>query len=224
MSITYLEFYSGIGGWTFALRKSIDILNKSIPDGGTSSAPAAADADVRPDDASPCSSTPQRHILSMERLDAYDHSDLCNKVMSYNFPEGNIDDHEIKEKQRFRKKRKTSTNARKTVAIESLTRRQLEEMSAFIWMMSPPCQPHTRQHSNQEEDINDPRSKSFLHLCDMISTMEGRTLPKIILMENVVGFENVSTFRPLYNYIFKIIQPTIFLYFRATVAAFGEKH
>ena len=83
----------------------------------------------------------------------------------------------------------------KTVSIESLTKKNLEDKSAIIWMMSPPCQPHTRQHVNQEEDIQDPRSKSFIHLCDMISTMEWRTLPNIILLENVVGFENVSSKR-----------------------------
>ena len=53
-------------------------------------------------------------------------------------------------------------------------------------------QPHTRQHTNQSEDIDDPRSKSFIHLCNMISKMDQNALPKVILLENVVGFGNVS--------------------------------
>jgi tRNA (cytosine38-C5)-methyltransferase len=80
----------------------------------------------------------------------------------------------------------------KPVSIESLTKEQLEEKNAFVWMMSPPCQPHTRQHENQNEDMQDPRSKSFLHLCQMISLMDANTLPRIIMLENVVGFEGVS--------------------------------
>lgn len=83
----------------------------------------------------------------------------------------------------------------KTVSIESLTKEQLEEKSALIWMMSPPCQPHTRQHVKQDLDIQDPRSKSFMHLCDMISRMETENLPKIILLENVVGFEKSNSCR-----------------------------
>ena len=55
--------------------------------------------------------------------------------------------------------------------------------------MSPPCQPHTRQHANQQQEKDDPRSKSFLHLCGLLGEMEEDALPSLILLENVVGFE-----------------------------------
>jgi tRNA (cytosine38-C5)-methyltransferase len=60
--------------------------------------------------------------------------------------------------------------------------------------MSPPCQPHTRQHSNNgEEDLHDPRSASFLHLIRLLSKMSSETLPQLIVLENVVGFESSAS-------------------------------
>ena len=38
-------------------------------------------------------------------------------------------------------------------------------------------------------EMNDSRSKSFIHLCDVLSEMDEGSLPQIILLENVVGFE-----------------------------------
>lgn len=172
-SITYLEFYSGIGGWGCALKEATDRINQSIQTGGLES-------------------------TTLKRLGAFDHSDLCNRVFHYNFSAENTSTikgqatAEVHQRQRKAKKRKKSSSATKPVCIESLTKEQLEETCAFIWMMSPPCQPHSRQHNNQNEDIQDPRSKSFIHLCDMISAMETRTLPRIIMLENVVGFERVG--------------------------------
>lgn len=55
-------------------------------------------------------------------------------------------------------------------------------------------QPYTRQHNRQQDDLTDQRAKSFLHLCDMLRVMDGNTLPKIIVLENVIGFESVSSF------------------------------
>jgi tRNA (cytosine38-C5)-methyltransferase len=176
-SITYLEFYSGIGGWGCALKEATERINQSIQTGGLESA------------------------TTLKRLGAFDHSDLCNRVFHYNFPakETSIVEEqttaEVHQRQRKAKKRKKSSSATKPVCIESLTKEQLEEKCAFIWMMSPPCQPHSRQHNNQNEDIQDPRSKSFIHLCDMISTMDNRTLPRIIMLENVVGFEKSNSCR-----------------------------
>ena len=63
--------------------------------------------------------------------------------------------------------------------------------------MSPPCQPHTRQHSNQQAGLEDPRSKSFLYLCQLIEAMAEEKLPKLILLENVVGFETSNSCRRL---------------------------
>lgn len=55
-------------------------------------------------------------------------------------------------------------------------------------------EPHTRQHSNQENDLSDSRSTSFLHLCDLLSEMEECTLPQMVCCENVIGFEQSNSF------------------------------
>jgi len=52
--------------------------------------------------------------------------------------------------------------------------------------MSPPCQPFTRQ--GLKKDVEDPRSKSFLHLMSVLPQMT--IPPKYILLENVHGFES----------------------------------
>lgn len=174
-TLTYVEFYSGVGGWTMALHEALhhgerhNIAN------------------------SPISS------LGFQRLAALDHSDLCHSVLQYNFPSSDATQTGISKK----KHRKESANHKpmeyqnqsneKPQSIERLSLKQVEEWSASIFVMSPPCQPHTRQHSNQEKDLDDPRSKSFLHLCDLMQQMDESTLPRIVLMENVVGFELVST-------------------------------
>jgi tRNA (cytosine38-C5)-methyltransferase len=158
-----------VGGWSFALHKAC----QDIQDNKASMAMA----------------------FKPKCLGAFDHSDLCNKVYKHNFPtvqSGNNARHSKKMKQNKKKQKIQKDGSQKAVSIEKLSKEQLQEMNASIWMMSPPCQPHTRQHSNQNEDANDPRSKSFLHLCDLISTMNADTLPKMILLENVIGFENVS--------------------------------
>lgn len=104
----------------------------------------------------------------LERLAALDHSDLCLKVLNHNSP---------------------SKSTRRAVSIERLTMLQVQ---ADCWCMSPPCQPHTRQHDNQKQDMDDPRSQSFLHLCNLLEQMEESKLPRLLLMENVIGFETVS--------------------------------
>jgi tRNA (cytosine38-C5)-methyltransferase len=141
--LTYIEFYSGIGGWTMALHDAVEAF-----------APAGS--------------------LKLMRLAALDHSGLCAEVMAHNFPSVTIE-----------KKRKRKVNP----SIETLSLQQAHDWSADIWCMSPPCQPHTRQHENQSNDLLDDRSKSFLHLCDLLMEMDPEKLPKLILLENVVGFE-----------------------------------
>ena len=113
----------------------------------------------------------------LHRLAALDHSDLCINVLEHNFPPSTS-----------RKRKRKSC-----CSIEKLSLDQAEDWAADIWLMSPPCQPHTRQHSKQAEDLDDPRSQSFLHLCQLIHDMKEQMLPKVVLMENVVGFEKVRT-------------------------------
>ena len=64
-------------------------------------------------------------------------------------------------------------------------------------------QPYSRNNVTDNRDMNDPRSKSFLHLCQLLRQIKMKStkclkneesyLPFFICMENVVGFEKVSS-------------------------------
>jgi tRNA (cytosine38-C5)-methyltransferase len=138
--ISYVEFYSGIGGWTMALDEAL----KKLP--------------------------PQRKSRRLHRIAALDHSDLCTQTFEHNFG-----------------------TDKKSFRIERLTLKQVQDWDATVWTMSPPCQPHTRQHSNQSEDLKDPRSASFLHLCDLLEKMNNP--PSLVVLENVIGFESSDSFQ-----------------------------
>lgn len=75
-------------------------------------------------------------------------------------------------------------------SIEKLTIKQVEKLNANMWVMSPPCQPHTRNNTTEKRDDKDPRSSSFIHLIDILANISN--LPKYIALENVVGFEASS--------------------------------
>ena len=222
-TLTYLEFYSGIGGWSLALEKACRDIAANTNTHNTSCATSG-------DDGAAAAVTGQR--ISVQRLASYDHSDLCNAVFAHNFVSNSDatsnaeDDKKPSAAKRQKKKQKrndtslstatTAAAARRpppppaslpTYPIEKLTATDLAKLNPDIWAMSPPCQPHTRQHDHHstEEELSDPRSKSFLHLIELMyelgsSTSKGHTvekddggskdlLPKIILLENVVGFE-----------------------------------
>lgn len=195
--LTYLEFYSGVGGWTMAIDEACRQVNINLtrrerepprdPSSTSQSSPVLEDGKL---------SQRRQHRrtrmrLSAKRLASFDHSDLCNRVLHYNFPdedEDHTDDVDCNEEgrdgenskqdtitsippespvavstnnrgcrnstststsKRRRKKeenRKGSTSCRNkrnaaaisTVAIERLTRVQLQNLNAFIWSMSPP--------------------------------------------------------------------------------------
>jgi len=55
-----------------------------------------------------------------------------------------------------------------------------------IWLMSPPCQPYTRQ--GKQEDIKDTRAKPLLNLIEMFQSVKYK--PDYILLENVKNFES----------------------------------
>lgn len=112
---------------------------------------------------------------------ALDHSDLCTAVYQHNFG-----------------KEENENKKPKPIRIETLTVSQLAAWKADLWMMSPPCQPHTRQHNRQHADLHDERSQSFLHLCRLLAhsdwddvncARQQKQRPTWILLENVVGFE-----------------------------------
>ena len=60
-----------------------------------------------------------------------------------------------------------------------------DKLDASLWLMSPPCQPFTRQ--GHQKDTADGRSQSFLRLLDLIPSL--KRPPTHVLVENVVGFE-----------------------------------
>ena len=152
-SLTYLEFYSGIGGWGYALEhacRSINNKNKNDSNDGSI-------------------------LLQPQLLAAYDHSDLCNSVLLNNHQSPNMSSSSIPENTNNKKRKKSLASQ---TPIEKLTLETLSSFKADIWAMSPPCQPHTRQHTNQINEMNDSRSKSFIHLCNMLSEMDESSLPQ----------------------------------------------
>ena len=65
-----------------------------------------------------------------------------------------------------------------------------DKLDAGLWLLSPPCQPFTRQGHRKDKD--DGRSQSFLRLLrDVVPQL--RSPPTHVLVENVVGFETSET-------------------------------
>ena len=204
ITLTYLEFYSGIGGWGYAVEHAC----RSIVKETALTTPPNACAT----DGEAIHHNIDDFQLQARLLAAYDHSDLANSVFYHNHrifsngvdafspsslnPTASIsnkgNDEKRKKKTKYSNEEQCNNRPRQT-PIERLTLEELQCHSADIWCMSPPCQPHTRQHSNQHMESEDARSKSFLHLCRLLCDMEENTLPKLILLENVIGFEKEQT-------------------------------
>ncbi|XP_041670214.1 tRNA (cytosine(38)-C(5))-methyltransferase [Cheilinus undulatus] len=72
--------------------------------------------------------------------------------------------------------------------IEGITLDDFNKLSFDMILMSPPCQPFTRL--GHQGDIADPRTKSFLYILDILPRLCKR--PRLILLENVKGFESSS--------------------------------
>ena len=101
--------------------------------------------------------------LNADVVAAVDINPNANLVYKHNFPETKI--------------------LNKT--IEGIKLDELNRLNFDIILMSPPCQPFTRQ--GNQNGMNDNRAKSFLCLIDQISLLNKK--PKYILMENVKGFD-----------------------------------
>eukprot|EP00750_Incisomonas_marina_P001821 INCI11697.1.p1 GENE.INCI11697.1~~INCI11697.1.p1 ORF type:complete len:437 (-),score=73.51 INCI11697.1:14-1324(-) len=69
--------------------------------------------------------------------------------------------------------------------LKKLTSKKLDAFGANMWVMSPPCQPHTR--NGNKGDSDDPRSAGFRNLLKILR--ETRQPPDFLLLENVEGFE-----------------------------------
>ncbi|CAG8623247.1 982_t:CDS:2 [Paraglomus occultum] len=75
--------------------------------------------------------------------------------------------------------------------IDSLPYTYFSSFAATLWLLSPPCQPYTR--TGLQKGCADERAKSFLHVMDVLGSMEKENMPEFLLVENVRGFETSST-------------------------------
>ncbi|XP_077364447.1 tRNA (cytosine(38)-C(5))-methyltransferase isoform X6 [Festucalex cinctus] len=72
--------------------------------------------------------------------------------------------------------------------IEGISLDEFNTLHFDMILMSPPCQPFTRQ--GLQRGIADPRTKSFLYILNLLPRLS--QLPRFILLENVKGFETSS--------------------------------
>ncbi|XP_065192111.1 tRNA (cytosine(38)-C(5))-methyltransferase-like [Sycon ciliatum] len=100
-------------------------------------------------------------------VSAFDINTLANSVYQHNFC-------------------KTPVSSRN---IESLSAEELDAFKADAFLMSPPCQPYTRQ--GLQAGSTDPRSQSFLALLDALPKLKHP--PRFLLIENVKGFDTSET-------------------------------
>lgn len=101
---------------------------------------------------------------------AIDINTVANAVYLHNFPETNL----------------WNKN------IQSISVTDIKKLNVDTILMSPPCQPFTR--NGKYLDSNDARTSSFLYIINILNQLDSI---EYILMENVKGFEN-STVRNLF--------------------------
>jgi len=85
-----------------------------------------------------------------------------------------------------------------TADIASLSEATIARHAADTWLLSPPCQPYTRQGDSDLRDQNrnrgsDGRANALESLVRLLGDCEAATLPTYLLLENVVGFESSPT-------------------------------
>lgn len=73
--------------------------------------------------------------------------------------------------------------------IQSLSAADLDSYEAEVWLLSPPCQPYTRQ--GLQKGSSDARASSFLRILELIP--QTSQPPLMLFVENVVGFETSDT-------------------------------
>ncbi|KAJ8715945.1 hypothetical protein PYW08_013230 [Mythimna loreyi] len=108
--------------------------------------------------------------LNGEISAAVDINTVANEVYKHNFPETKL----------------------MTRNIQKLSVQEIKKMNIDTILMSPPCQPFTR--NGKYLDDSDPRTNSFLYLIGILEQLDNIDY---ILMENVKGFES-STVRNLF--------------------------
>lgn len=99
---------------------------------------------------------------------AYDVNPNANAVYGANFPETPINRSDLKR----------------------ATAKQLGKFGADAWLMSPPCQPFSR--NGKGGDVRDPRSAGFVNLIRVLGHMAAP--PHWLFIENVEGFETSECF------------------------------
>ncbi|CAL5183217.1 unnamed protein product [Lathyrus oleraceus] len=87
--------------------------------------------------------------------------------------------------------------------IQCLTAADLDKYAADAWLLSPPCQPYTRQ--GLQKDTGDARAFSFLQILELIPFL--LQPPSMLFVENVVGFETSDTHAKL----IEILEKTNFI-------------
>ncbi|EPS73272.1 hypothetical protein M569_01482, partial [Genlisea aurea] len=77
--------------------------------------------------------------------------------------------------------------------IQALRAADLDNYKAEVWLLSPPCQPYTRQ--GHQKGSTDARAASFLRILQLIPQCS--VPPLMLFVENVVGFENSDTHKKM---------------------------
>ncbi|KAH0645230.1 hypothetical protein KY284_033114 [Solanum tuberosum] len=73
--------------------------------------------------------------------------------------------------------------------IQTLNAVDLDSYNADAWLLSPPCQPYTRQ--GLQKGSSDARASSFLKILELVPQL--LRPPSYLFVENVVGFETSDT-------------------------------
>ncbi|KAG7551897.1 C-5 cytosine methyltransferase [Arabidopsis thaliana x Arabidopsis arenosa] len=84
--------------------------------------------------------------------------------------------------------------------IQSLTAVDLDKYNADAWLLSPPCQPYTRQ--GLQKQSGDARAFSFLRILELIPHTSKP--PQMLFVENVVGFETSDTHMEMIDTLTKL--------------------
>ncbi|KAH6831190.1 DNA methyltransferase-2 [Perilla frutescens var. hirtella] len=79
--------------------------------------------------------------------------------------------------------------------IQTLSAADLDRYGADVWLLSPPCQPYTRQ--GLQKGSSDARASSFLKILELIPQCSRP--PVMLFVENVVGFEASDTHEKMIN-------------------------
>ncbi|CEM37192.1 unnamed protein product [Vitrella brassicaformis CCMP3155] len=108
----------------------------------------------------------QRQELQFAVVLALDNNQEVNQVYAHNFPD---------------------TKVRQGNA-ELFTAAEMQSLNADMWLMSPPCQPYTRQPGTRRGHT-DARAQSLFHIIRVLSRLPAAAQPSFLLLENVQGFE-----------------------------------